>query len=51
MSQDFGYEEYDASRHDAAFEAMRNGIAFVSEYGPVAQPDTKLAAFLLSLTA
>jgi hypothetical protein len=43
MSDGFGYEDYDASPHDAAFGAMRTGIAFVSEYGPIALPDTKLA--------
>jgi hypothetical protein len=33
----------DASPQDAGFNALRIGIAFVSEYGPIAQADTKLA--------
>lgn len=46
MSEDddgFEFEEYDASPHDAAFESLRKGIAFVNEYQSVAVPDTRLA--------
>lgn len=42
MSEDFDFEECDAAPQDAAFAAMRTGIAFIAEYGPIAVPDTRL---------